>query len=153
MNRETDYQKYVYIHPPVEIPTNENNPELFQPEVLYELFLGTFAIYEHKDVNMVKKARETFLEALKEIQSNQKLRKLAEQYHEISLEIPKQESEVRKELIRLLEQPPTALKLVNNELCPYMKGREDKELSQNERILIDILLKYFPAEERGFLVS
>ncbi len=64
-----------------------------------------------------------------------------------------EENEVHKELTRLLEQPPTALKLLNNKLCPYMKGQEDKEFSEEEKIIIYTILKKFPAEKRGFIVA
>ncbi len=157
IHNELQYQKYIDIKPPLEFPVdaiqNKDKHKLIQITVRYELrFLGS-TIYVHEDADIVLKAKEVFLEALNEMRNDKKLRKLAEQYQKIGLELPRLNSKVRKELIRLLEQPPTALKLVNNVLCPYMKGQEDKEFSREEKTMIENLLKNFPGEKRGFIVD
>lgn len=47
--------------------------------------------------------------------------------------------EITEKLQLLLEQPFTALKLVDNRLCPTMKGEEDRGFSIDEGEILEVI--------------
>lgn len=119
-------------------------PSFSEGNKRYHLDLLSTTICECDDENILRKAKEALKEALDEIRSNSRLRKLVAEYDGLGEKVQKAKEKVRRMLIILLQQPPTALRLINNELCPYMKGEEIREYEEEEIRLFSLISQILP---------